>query len=380
VINFEEGRMKFSFSKKFKSLGKSKSSQNKKGQIEITFHWIYILIAGAVILLFFAGLVVKQKAVSEERLGGEIVIVLDSILAGAGVSEQTKNFINVGGLADYIFEFKCEDDYAGFGIKGGVFEELPLNPIFSPKEIKTSKLILWSLPYELPYKVMDFLIATSINTKYFVIGGPPKFRVELENATTGLNFEFVRDLNEVDPGKNFQIRVVDLGGDIGRQPVPMRLKDLDDTKVTSVSFIGPKQVIYYQKEGSSWKQLGEEIKIISIAEERDAAKYAAIFAGDGENYKCNMMKAFRRMELVSEVYEGKLNNLVDYYNKISLGGGCSNDLKPLSSAFGPWKIQVNLCNEGGTVNYNQYCGPLSGKASEIKELNKNLRNACIGLY
>ena len=58
----------------------------KKGQIQVTFNWIYITIAGAVILLFFFGIVVKQKAASEEKLSIEVVRILESILTGAGVS------------------------------------------------------------------------------------------------------------------------------------------------------------------------------------------------------------------------------------------------------------------------------------------------------
>ena len=57
----------------------------KKAQIQVTFNWVYILIAGAVILLFFIGIVVKQKAVSEENLATDVVRVMESIFTGAGV-------------------------------------------------------------------------------------------------------------------------------------------------------------------------------------------------------------------------------------------------------------------------------------------------------
>ena len=67
----------------------------KSGQVQITFNWIYILIAGAVILLFFVGIVVKQKVVSEERLATDVVDILDSIFTAAGVSSKTKIFIDL---------------------------------------------------------------------------------------------------------------------------------------------------------------------------------------------------------------------------------------------------------------------------------------------
>ena len=92
-------------------------SWEKRGQIEITFNWIYIVIAGAVILLFFFSLVVKQKQISEERLSNEVVQIMSSILTGAGVSEKTKNFIDASGLADYILYFSCDAGISEFGIK-----------------------------------------------------------------------------------------------------------------------------------------------------------------------------------------------------------------------------------------------------------------------
>ena len=80
----------------------------KKAQIQVTFSWVYILIAGAVILLFFIGIVVKQKSISEENLATDVVRVMESIFTGAGVSEKTKNFVDISGLADYTLYFNCE--------------------------------------------------------------------------------------------------------------------------------------------------------------------------------------------------------------------------------------------------------------------------------
>src|SRR3989338_1793666 len=113
----------------------------KKAQMEITFNWVYILIAGAVILLFFVGLVARQKVVSEERLSGEIVEVMSSILVGAGVSEKTKNFIDVSGLADYTLYFQCLDGISEFGIKDRPARtQNSIDPVFAPRESQSSRI------------------------------------------------------------------------------------------------------------------------------------------------------------------------------------------------------------------------------------------------
>jgi len=61
----------------------------KRG-IEMQFHWIFILIAGAIILAFFFSLVAKQKSLSEEKLSissfKELAIVLG---LGGGMAGST---------------------------------------------------------------------------------------------------------------------------------------------------------------------------------------------------------------------------------------------------------------------------------------------------
>src|SRR3989338_3659037 len=88
----------------------------KQAQIEVTFNWIYILIAGTVILLFFIGIAMKQKLSSEQQLSGDIVRTLQSIFTAASVSEKTKNTIDISGLQDYTFYFRCQEGTSEYGI------------------------------------------------------------------------------------------------------------------------------------------------------------------------------------------------------------------------------------------------------------------------
>ena len=359
----------------------------KKGQAEVTFHWVYILIAGAIILLFFVGLVIRQKAVSEERLGEDVIRILESIVVGASVSEKTKNFVDTSGLSDYTFEFRCEGDYAGFGIRGGKFEELPIEPVFSPKEIRTAQMIFWSLPYRLPYKVIDLLIITSANTKYVVVGSGSLY-TELQNATEGLNFDFVTDLDKIVPGKNFHVRIIDLTG-TGIVSLPDPLKTFRDDQVSAVSLSGS-QATYYQKKGSGWEK-GETMGIISLGGEKDAAKYAAIFAGDAESYRCNMMKVFKRMRYINEIYLGKTEEIIHHYDSIlPLTGqetdrariqGCLLTLgEPAASVKNLLKISMSSELTKCELNYAS-CNLLPRHAQDLISLNNQLQyQACIQIY
>ena len=366
--------------------------KEKKAQIQVTFSWVYILIAGAVILLFFIGLVVKQKAVSEENLATDVVRVMESILTGAGVSEKTKNFVDISGLADYTLFFGCDEGSSSFGIKDrGKPSQNNIDPIFAPSEIKDTQLVLWSLPYNLPFKVIDFTFVTSPKTKYYFLGNN-HFIDEFINSTQGFsNIERIDDISEIDPQRNFQFRIIDFsGGLFVREGIPENLRLVDDDKLTAITFTGANQVDYYQKLSGGWRKLNQEpVRIVSLPGERDAAKYAVIFSGNDKTYKCNMQKAFTRLKYVLEVYQSKLEEMEQYYEadpELAVGE-CYNYIKEtgydpnIKSSLRSVKSRVAACLVNYPETYN-FCLNLLDDVEDLRLANKNLgeKGNCITLY
>src|SRR3989338_8283739 len=204
-----------------------------RAEIEVTFNWIYILVAGAVILLFFAGIVVKQRSVSEEYLASDVVQIMGTIFTGAGVSEKTKNFIDTSGLSDYTFYFDCQEGVGEYGIEGRSAKiQNTIDPIFSPLRLKTSQIITWSLPYLLPFKVTDFLYVTSPNSIYYFYGFgdmADELEKQTEEFTNVRRLVDLGDYEAIDPGQVFQLRIVDLGGSlVPNSNVPESLRVLED--------------------------------------------------------------------------------------------------------------------------------------------------------
>jgi len=378
-------------------------SHSKKGQVQITVNWIYIVIAGAVILLFFTGLVVKGKDAAEKNIAEDVVQVMGNVFTGAGVSEKTKNRIETSGLAEFTFQFTCTEGVSTFGIKDKTSSvQDTTQPTFSPEEIKTTRLLLWSLPYKLPYKIVDLLFVTSINTKYFLIAYDDiDFVNEFDTATDDtdktmkINWQSITNLDEVDPQGNFQIRIVDLDGIYVKDngDVPEKVQALADEKVTAVTFLSGNLVQYYQKQGIVWIKKGKPVEIISLGGKRDAAKYAAIFAQDGDQYNCNMLKAFKRLSLVNQVYQGKLKDLQTYYtdnSQLSLtkascyglagieGFAFEQNMKNELDAFqGKIETCVFQSKEGLT---STSCQDFVGYAHAVSNINQELQSECIPLY
>lgn len=364
----------------------------KKGQMEVTFNWVYILIAGAVILLFFAGLVARQKVVSEERLSGEIVEVMGSILTGAGVSEKTKNFIDASGLVDYTLYFQCLDGVSEFGIKDRPARmQNSIDPIFAPSEIQSSRIVTWSLPYTMPFKVMDFLLIIPSNVKYYITGNNAEFVNEFLNSTEGIERSFISGLQQIEPEENLQVKIIDTSGTvIPSSSVPVQLQSFEDAEVSAVVFTGANQVDFYQKQGLSWQKLNfKPLRIISLPGERDAAKYAAVFAADDEMYWCNMGKAFNRLELLTKVYGGeeiafgeaggKIGELINYY-KIGNSGECLGHLEQYNENALDALTKLSHATTACRLDPGA-CVDLIEAAELLKNINDKLRVTCsVSLY
>lgn len=360
-----------------------------KGQIQITFNWIYIMIAGAVILLFFIGIVVKQKAASEEKLAIDVVNIMESIFTSAGVSEKTKNVIDTSGLTDYTFFFDCQEGVGEYGIKDNPAQsQNAVDPVFAPKELQSTKFITWSLPYELPFKVMDLLFITTINTKYVVLGNTA-FAQEFLLATED-DFNVVETADGLEPGRNFQIRIVDTDGSFVQdgQPVPVSLQRMDNDKVTAVQFESEQvntNVFYYRKnDEGNWKILNraDPVPIVSLGGERDAARFAAVFASDHTTYWCNMQKVLTRLGLITQVYSGKLESLKTRYGERQESGHRIGSCLGHISGFDddiedPLRLMsssVSVCKE------SKQCVELVSSADEITRVNERMGVDCIALY
>ncbi len=371
-----------------------------KGQVELTFNWIYILIAGTVILLFFIGIVVRQKQASEQQLSIDVLRIMESIFTGAGVSEKTKNSLDISGLVDYTLYFSCREGVTEYGLKGREARvQNAIEPIFAPSEIQAPRLSLWSLPYRLPYKVADFLFVTSENTKYFFLGGGQfveEFFGETEKDAASrfrINAERITELGQADPAGNFQVRVVDFSGAVhDGDSVPLQFRALDDGRVTAVTFPTLQQAHFFRKSGSQWEQLTDNpLRIISLGGTRDAAVYAAIFTDQPETYECNMKKAFRRLIYLNDVYGGpevaagdlpggKVQELREYY--LERGGLAHPDCLGLIERY-PQNLITSLAvfqNRARLCLQNDICADLAESARQLKEINLQMQRNCVALY
>lgn len=289
--------------------------KSKKAAIEVQFNWIFILIAGSVILLFFGTIIVKQRAASEQKIAAILLTDLESIMTGASVSEQAMNFYPIPNK-EINFE-SCDFYYIGKKQESNtkLKKDIKETIVFTPDLIKGTRLVTWTLPWDIPYRVTNFLYLTSPQVRYIFYDTisliddvekllPPE-KITVDDEEYNVMFrQKIRPSNDLN---NYKVKFVILGN---TEPSPTDLNifsNMEDEDVTAIKIDGTMElgtISFYKKLGSVWDSDGSSPYL------RKAALVAAIFAEDREMYECAMQNAFNRMKVVTDVYVRRTGDMV----------------------------------------------------------------------
>lgn len=299
--------------------------KNKKAQLAIPFHWIFILIAGALILLFFVTIVFKQKAVSEQKLSAELISSIEEIFAGAGVGEDET--IHVIDIPKTEFNFICEEEtgISEYSIKDtGVSRQTPAEIMFSPDLVKGKELIIWSLPWSMPFKITNFIIVSSSDVRYIIYYNQAEAdfarQVKLDMPEP-LTVNLVTNINQIPDTSNYKIKFIFIGVD----PTTVDLVILRNSPNKDVSAVEIKSdyIIFYEKQLDKFvKQEKGSVIYLPAYNEKDAMYYAAIFAENADQYRCNLKKIMQRLRLVAEIYKERTEILRNNYDPADPGDVC----------------------------------------------------------
>ena len=313
----------------------------KRGVIEIQFNWIFVLIVGGLIILFFLGVVRTQKKVAETKISATISTDLRAILSGVEVSTQTASLIDIPKTE---IEFDCEGYRVG-GIGG-------MRPIasFSPNLIKSNKLMSWAVPWSVPYRVMNLVYLTSPDVRYIIVDDsgavgddsladklystlPQDLVVEDGQERLLMNKEII--LDGVDPGdkNNYKVRYVFFKNNPSMIPNIPSYFDKLRGDVTAIE-IGPipagslegyGKIIFYKQESGAFDFAKSDETESTIYYFGKPSLIAAIFAEDVDSYTCNMQRAFKKLWFITKIYLDRTNALK---NSLDLPMDCDSSYTP----------------------------------------------------
>ncbi|MBN2112460.1 hypothetical protein JW707_05170 [Candidatus Woesearchaeota archaeon] len=289
----------------------------KKAAVEVQFNWVFVMVAGALILVFFFGIVQKQRELSQARISDSLLTNLESIATGAGVSKGT---VQVIALPNIGINFECtEECLCTYSIEQ-VQKEYKDRVIFSPEIVKASEVMLWTLDWKVPFRVTNFVYATTAKDKYFfVYDNPNSALYNMLNKTIPpeVNAEFVhfsqykklQNENYNSAKFIFVDTSAPIPGDLG---IDSSFRRVDVTGL----YLNSAGDAHFFNKLSSRSLTFERVESSYFGE---PAIYGAIFAADSNDYECNMMSALSRMGNILDLYIERTKELDNLNNA---GGFC----------------------------------------------------------
>jgi len=353
----------------------------KKGFVEIQFNWIFILVIGGIILVFFIGIAEKQKSVSEVKVSSKVRSDIKTIFTGAGSSTGTASIIDLVGKE---ISYNCE----GYSVEN-------LNPAqtgisFSPGKIKGFKVTTWSKDWGMPYRISNFLMVTSPNIKYIMIDNsplakelnkslPPNFLVKGNNKQLLFNKEVIKETNNIKSEGNYRIRFIFFNHDpVGTEGL-LDLTTLDDSDVSAINIVGNSlegfgELRFYNKVENHWSSVPAGVSYYLGKE----SLFAAVFTDDYKSYNCNMQRAFRQMSIVTDIYQIRTNSLIRSYQQ-SGDTACATQLSLSLDSLQSTK--ANSDRLATSFPSQQEIAQIYQSASELRSRNNQLqRLSCREVY
>ncbi len=339
--------------------------KNKKG-FEIQFNWLFVMVAGAAILIFFAAVLIKQKNFAESSSDSDTIRTMSALIAGASSSAESSRPNEMPNL-----DIQLECNKITSGKSSRIFEKLVL---FSPSRIKDDQIITQSISFNVPYRTTNLLMASSPKIRYIIIGEenparyavnllPPNINKEQYCQSCDENYDpaFIRNLN------NYKVRFVVFDGDM--PVIPMSLRPMPDNDVTAVQIIGDTKnglVEFYEKNSDAWESLGKSSFIGSSI-------LGAVYSDSLANYECSMQNVFSRLSLVSQIYLARTKSLV-----------ASGDDEKQKTCNGIYSGSQAIISKiiGASQNFNDVStNIIADSADELKIKNKRAQlESCVMVY
>lgn len=285
----------------------------KKG-FEVQLHWIFVMIAGALILSFFFLMASKQRSLSQTKLEATLSSDVESVLVGAMVSKgvaQSLPSIPQG------LSFECSsgcDCRISIGRASVPFDN---KVIFSPFLLEDRPSVVWSVDWKFPYRVANFLYLTNPDFKYYFVYDDSQLSASLHerlvrnipppimaegNIPAQVDFSSVRasELQSVQAGDHRHTRFVFVNVDILPVSDSFRRESFDAVRL--IQHASPR-VEFYENDGAGFKFITQK------AYAGLPSLYAAVFAENVDMYKCGLQTAFKRMVFVSDIFEERASGL-----------------------------------------------------------------------
>ncbi|MBR9676953.1 hypothetical protein GOV04_02335 [Candidatus Woesearchaeota archaeon] len=348
-------------------------SSKKRGAIELQFNWIFVLIVGAVILLFFFVIVTKQRDVSQLQIQADVSRRLESLLSGAQTVSETAQIIETPRLT---LSFDCE------GYRAGGTSPIKTLSAYSLDQIKGTQIILFSKNFNIPFRATNLLFVTDSQTRYIIVSDDSLGTNILELIPEQVDRQLISydDLMSLEEQNSNRARFIFVNPpNDDNITIPTEFRSYKDEKVSaakidSVSPYDYGRVAYYQKQGLFLDQTASYVEYID-----DPMMLAALFSQDEEVYQCNIKRALTQAMFIADLYAKRAellanSGLADICNSYTTSS--ITTLQTLKNS-----IKAKTADNIGATSAIQDLEGIHSNVLELKDRNQRLLDeSCPTLY
>jgi len=296
-----------------------KSKPNKKAQISPVFKYIFVLVAGAIILIFFIKFALKAETIGGEVIKAEVLHMLDSSLQAFSVSTHSSGVLPSPPWPQMIhMKFGTGANCGKFTIVGQKFFVPIERVLFGPSEMKTRQLQSWTLSWYFPFRTANVFFLNNQGSKYYLIFDDD-------------NEAFVRSISSYSPATSaFEMdhfpKQFDVKPTSSDTEPKSKLKSMDMVKVNYFKPISalPKGMkgSYIQAEESCEKEEEPSYNCFGTVTFYDGNRetgsstfigrelmFGAIMADTIEEYDCQYKRALSELERMIDLYITKAQKL-----------------------------------------------------------------------
>ncbi len=345
-------------------------AHRKNAVIEVQFNWIFILIAGALILFLFSSIILKQKTTADSTAQTTLLKDITSIAIG---SESSTGVTKPIPLSKATISFDCNTIRVGTRT-----QPLQQMVVFSPTSVQTP-LMVHTREWSLPFRATNVVYLSSPKIRYVLIGDtdlarlinksmPEKFLVNHYRTYTDFSNaplqkdEAIRVVFFDKPGNPSEFNLVTFPQDLSS--FPHKAISVLIVKDTSNENIG--DLTFYQKTQTGWQSP------VSANYLKKEMLIGAIFTDSAEQYKCIQANMLRKLRMVATIHDNRRRQFfidttppTNPYNKCN-----SRYNSPSATHFNDLKTKTSF------QELFDAAGP-NGLSLENKELEKN---SCPLLY
>ncbi len=263
----------------------------KRGITTFPFLLIFVLIAGAFILMFFFGFGSDILSFSNKLNALSLAKSIDQQLAAFTFSSNAYNTIQ---LRETEVSISCTNKKTTITVDGRTIPTEKL--ILAPEKLKGETLKAWTYAWYYPFKIENLYFLSNPNIVYYF-----QNPITQEEKKFKDNFEinFVKlDISSLSPSSTKAVVILfntAQNNHLNYINMPNVLK------VVKLNLnLGTEQIVFCNPNCQPFPYLG------------DAMAYAAILADSPETFACIKEQAVDKLNTITKIYEQKVENLKRY--------------------------------------------------------------------